>query len=80
MVSDKIYSEIVLSDFEDSFLYDGKRQLKIKYNPKITSFKTGRLENKVDTIGSQFPFIFRNGNVAYKEFPLSGLISYQSDE
>jgi hypothetical protein len=34
----------------------------------------------VNTIGGKYPFIFRNGNVAYKEFPLSGLISYQSDE
>ena len=38
------------------------------------------LESKVDTIGSKHPFIFRNGNVGYKEFPISGLISYLSDE
>lgn len=80
LYSERIKSNQIYSDFEDAFLFDGKRQLKIKYNPKISSFKTGRLENKIDTIGSQFPFIFRNGNVAYKEFPLSGLISYQSDE
>jgi hypothetical protein len=67
-------------DYEHSFLYDGERQLKIKYNPKISSFKTDVLEAKVDTIGSKYPFIFRNGNVAYKEFPIGGLISYLSDE
>ena len=38
------------------------------------------LETKTNTIGSQYPFIFRNGNVDYKEFPVSGLISCQSDE
>ena len=80
LYSARIKSNKVYADFEDAFLFDGERQLKIKYNPKITSFKTGYLESKVNTIGSQFPFIFRNGNVAYKEFPLSGLISYQSDE
>lgn len=80
LYSARIKSNKIYADFEDAFLFDGKRQLKIKYNPKISSFKTGHLETKVDTIGSQFPFIFRNGNVAYKEFPLSGLISYQSDE
>lgn len=66
-------------DFEDAFLYDGERQLKIRYNPKVSSFKETVLESKMDTIGSQFPFIFRNGNVKYKEFPISGLISLQSD-
>jgi hypothetical protein len=38
------------------------------------------LESKIDTIGSKHPFIFRNGNVNYKEFPISGLISYFMDE
>lgn len=80
LYSARIKSNKIYADFEDAFLFDGKRQLKIKYNPKISSFKTGLMETKMNTIGSQFPFIFRNGNVAYKEFPLSGLISYQSDE
>lgn len=78
--SNKIESNIVKADFEHAFLYDGERQLKIKYNPKITSFKNTLLESKIDTIGSKHPFIFRNGNVKYKEFPISGLISYLSDE
>jgi len=38
------------------------------------------LEQKTNTIGGKYPFIFRNGNVYYKEFPISGLISYQTDE
>lgn len=66
-------------DFEDAFLYDGERQLKIRFNPKVSSFKAHVLESKVETIGSKFPFIFRNGNVDYKEFPISGLISMLSD-
>jgi hypothetical protein len=40
------------ANFEDAFLWDGKRQLCIKYNPKVTSFKPTLLENKIDTIGS----------------------------
>lgn len=80
LVSDKIYSEIILSDFEDSFLYDGERQLKIKYNPKVTSFKQTLQEAKTVTLGQQYPFILRNGKVNYKEFPISGLISYHMDE
>jgi hypothetical protein len=33
----------------------------------------------METIGSKYPFIFRNGNIAYHEFPISGLISYLAD-
>lgn len=67
-------------DFEDAFLWDGERQLKIRFNPKVTSFKSTVLENKMDTIGGKYPFIFRNGNVEYKEFPISGLLSLLGDE
>lgn len=80
LFSDRIISTSVTADFEDAFLYDGERQLKIRYNPKVSSFKTDILESKTDTIGSKYPFIFRNGNVYYKEFPISGLISYQMDD
>ena len=53
--------------------------MKIRYNPKISSFKETVLETKADTIGGKYPFVFRNGNVQYKEFPISGLLSLQSD-
>ena len=80
LYSNRIYSEPVEASFEDCFLYDGERQLKIRFNPKINSFKQDVLETKTDTIGGKYPFISRNGNVYYKEFPISGLISYHSDE
>jgi len=34
-----LYDEPTLADFEDMYLYDGKRQLKIRFNPKVDSFK-----------------------------------------
>lgn len=80
LTSNRIESVDIVADFEDMFLYDGERQLKIRFNPKVTSFKNTLLETKTDTIGSKYPFIFRNGNVKYKEFPISGLISYHADE
>ena len=46
----------------------------------MSKFANTRLEAKLDTIGSQFPFIFRNGNVDYHEFNIQGLISYFMDE
>lgn len=81
----KIYSNRLLTEkinvsFDDAFLFDGVKQLKIRFNPKISSFKTVLMETKKNTIGGKYPFIFRNGAVEYKEFPISGLISYLMDE
>lgn len=78
--SKRIEAEPIFVDFEDMYLSDGERQLRVRFNPKVTSFKNTILESKMDTIGGQYPFFFRNGNVKYKEFPISGLISALSDE
>ena len=78
--SDKIKSEEVYVDFDHAFLTDKNRQLKIKFNSKISSFKTNIPETKIDTIGNKYPFIFRNSQVKYFEFPISGLISYYMDD
>lgn len=74
-----IIDEPLLSDFEDVFLFDKYRQLKIRFNTKVSSFKSTILETKIDTLGGKYPFIFRNGTIEYKEFPISGLISYLTD-
>ena len=66
--------------FDHMFLNYNNQQLKIKFNPQISSMKTIYSENKTETIGSQFPFIRRNTAVKYKTFPISGLISYFMDE
>ena len=73
-------SNIITADFEDAFLYDGERQLKLRFNPKIASFKNTLLEQKMDTIGGRYPFVFRNGNTNYKEFSISAMISMLMDE
>lgn len=78
--SNRIISNLVEADFEDAFLYDGERQLRIRFNPKITSFKTDLQESKSETIGYQYPFFTRNSHIYYKEFPISGLISYLMDD
>lgn len=80
LFSQRIESEEVKADFEHAFLFDGKRQLKIKYDPKVSSFKTTLLESKVETLGGKHPFFTRSGNVSYKDFPISGLVSYLMDE
>lgn len=80
LYSTRMQSQPVSIDFEDMFLFDGERSLKVRFNPKINSFKTNLLEKKIETIGSKYPFVFRNGAVGYKEFPIEGLISYHMDE
>lgn len=77
--SNRLLSNDCFADFEDCFLFDGEKQLKIRFNPKVSSFKRTILESKVDTLGGKHPFIFRNGRVDYKEFPISGLVSLISD-
>lgn len=57
-------------------LFDGKRQLKIQYNPEISSFQRNILETKTDTLGAKYPFVRRNASMNYRSFQLSGLISY----
>lgn len=78
--SERLKSSPIKIKFEHMFLSDGERQLKIAFNPKVSSIKDTILENKMDTIGNQYPFFFRNNIVRYKELPISGLISYLSDD
>jgi hypothetical protein len=80
LYSTRITSNEVFADFEDSFLYDGERQLKIRYNPKLGNIKTNLQESKVDTMGHKYPFFFRNSEVNYKEFTIAGLLSFLGDE
>lgn len=69
----------VMVVFEDMFLTTGKQQLKIKFNPSISSFKHTIAETKIETIGSQYPFFKRNGHMNYVQFPIGGLISTAMD-
>lgn len=77
--SKKIKSNVVSVNYEYLYLFDEERQLNLPYNTKISSYKNNILETKQDTIGGKYPYIFRNGNVAYKEFTINSLLSYQAD-
>lgn len=77
--SERVVSNSVTAAFEDMFLYDGERQLKIRFNPSVDVFKNILQEQKIETIGSRYPHFTRNGKVNYKELALGGLISYKMD-
>lgn len=78
--SDQYMGKNVRADYEDMSLWDGEKLLRLKYNPQVSSFKTTRPEQKVETLGSQYPFVFYNMTVGYKEFPISAFISTEMDE
>ena len=80
LYSTRVISDVYQAGFEDAFLYDGKRALKIRFNPEVSSFKTTILEQKTDTLGGRFPYITRNGETYYKEFPIGGLIAAEMDD
>lgn len=77
-ISEKYYQ--VKVDFEDMFLYDGARQLKVRFNPTMSGIHRTIMETKTDTIGSKYPFFFRNGDVNYRDCTIGGLISFHMDE
>jgi hypothetical protein len=66
-------------EFDTIFLNANGTQIQIKYNPQISSFQHTISENKIETIGGKYPFIKRNGNMNYKQFPISGLITSYMD-
>ena len=70
----------VMVTLQDIFLTRADRQLKIKFNPQISSFKKTLSESLTQTLGSKYPFIKRNGNIGYRQFSISGLISHFCDE
>lgn len=67
-------------NFEYSYLYHDKVQLKIQFNQNMTSFKHTTLTSKQDSLGSKYPHLIKNGYAYYAEFPVNGLISLCMDE
>ena len=78
-ITEKILSDSFIPQFDSIFLSDGEKQLCIRFNPKVSNFKTTIAEQKTNTIGNKFPIFFKNPVQNYKEFSISGLISYHID-
>lgn len=70
----------IMLNLEDSYLSANGKHLKLKFDNQISSFQHTISETKTDTIGSQFPYIRRNGNMNYRQFPITGLITSFCDE
>lgn len=74
------FKDPIMLILNDAFLTAGDKQLKIAFNPQVSSYKINVSESRTDTIGSKYPFITRNGDVYYASFPIGGLISSEMDE
>lgn len=71
---------VIEVNFEHSYLYKDGNQLKIKFNPKISSFKYTTLAQKQDVLSGRYPVISRNKQAYYAEIPIGGLISFQAED
>lgn len=65
---------------EDIFLTTQDKQLRVTFNPKITNFKKTIQDAKTETLGSRYPIFRRHGKVNYRQFSISGLISFRMDD
>lgn len=73
-------AEPVICVFDDMFMTNNDRQLRLQFNPTVSDFRYNVNESQQVTLGSQFPYIKRNGDNYYRSFSVSGLISALMDE
>ncbi len=67
-------------DFDHAWLIgEDEQRLDITYGMNISSVNRTIKETLVDTFGSQYPYITRNGNVNYRQFTIAGTITSHMD-
>lgn len=68
-------------DFNESWLIGEKERIfNISYGMSISTVSNIIKESVVETFGSQYPFVTRNGNVNYRQFAINGTITSHMDE
>lgn len=73
------YSDVIYPTFYDILLNRGDKQLAIRYNGQLSSYKPVVSRSKFDTLGSKHPKFAENAQLNYKQYSLSGLISAEGD-
>ena len=68
-----------LAKIEGICLLDEHEQLFIRYNPNISGFKYVTQESLTNTLGGRYPFVRINGDTKYRQFNLSGTITFKMD-
>lgn len=73
------YSNIVYPKFYEMLLERQNKQIAIRYNGQITSWKPVVNRQKVDTLGGRYPKFVENAQMNYKQFSVQGLIAAEED-
>jgi len=79
-INNTVIPDPIMAVYEDIFIIGADKQLKVQFNPQVSSFKIVVQDSKTETLGGRYPIITRNGNIKYREISIGGLISAQSDE
>lgn len=82
-----LISSIIIAEWQHAFLLEANnsssldtiKQLKLKFDFQISSYKTNISQSRTDTIGSKYPFIRRNGQMYYRSFSCTGTVTSYMD-
>jgi hypothetical protein len=74
------YADPVICAFEDMFLVNKDRMLKVQLNATVSEFKYNVTESQQTALGATYPYIKRNGSNYYRTFSVGGLITSLSDD
>ena len=72
-------SEIIYPKFYDMLLMRQNRQIAIRYDGQISSWKPTVNRQKVDTLGGRYPKFVENAIMNYKTLEISGVIIAEED-
>ena len=73
------YSQVIMPKFYDAIISRGDKQLCIKYDYNVSSYKPIVNRAKIDTLGGKYPKFAENAILNYKQFAITGLIAAESD-
>lgn len=65
VVGNNVYSEIT-TEFDGTWLMDKDKQYKLMYNLDVGNYETVVPSSIIETLGSQYPYVFINGDVRYR--------------
>lgn len=69
----------VYPDFYDMLILRQDKQLAIRYNEQLSSYKPIVNRVKIDTLGNKYPRFAENARMNYKSFQISGTITAEAD-
>lgn len=68
-------SAFIQYELDDIIIIDKDLLFVVAYNPNISNIKKVTQESITNTLGGKYPIIRKNGDTAYTQFTLSGIVS-----